>query len=153
MDQICFVDSMVQLTNQVSSSIFSGLLQQPSIDITWFFSQQGTLTCKVLLRKYLLRCWDLFIKNPSTQLGQILQYLKKNGHFNHDQCLFDFVYLVSYEQMMSACMIANTQCDSLFDSVDTKDLFTMCLMVLKPKLTRALQNSRHGCDQTCSKHI
>ena len=151
-----FYNSMVEVSNSIAHEIISKLLKETDFNIKWFCSKQGLLTCKVFLRKYLLKCWDFSSLNIDSKLSKIFTFLKNSGEFNHDECFFDFLFTVTYEQLTYTCNeVKNniTEYNKVSKNKDIEDFLLLYLVILKSKLLIILKNSRHGCKPTCNLNI
>lgn len=146
-----FFNKTAQISHHITSEVSAGLLENENISVGWFCSKEGLLTCKVFLRKYLLKCWEFFNSNKNSRIGKTLSFLKKSGEFVHEECLFDFIFVVSYEQLTKVCEIMKMYKESNISlkKTDFNKLFTTSLELIRPKLIKALQNSRHGCVTDC----
>jgi hypothetical protein len=146
-----FAKTMLDFCNTVTKSVLISLSSKKNIDIAWFCSTEGVLTCKVFIRKYLLKCWEFYTLNDKSEVSDCLDILKSTGSFHHNECLFDFILIVVYEQVKKVCFIMRR--DRM--TIDTDDgnctILTLCLLLIAPQIEKALSTCKYGCLENCNK--
>jgi len=145
MENSSFISDILSFSHPIVSEILLGLSEHQKVDSEWFSSKQSDLTCKVLLRKYLLRYWEFYDQKPDSKLGKQFTRMKITGGFSHDQCLFDFLFEVIYEQTKRICVLLATS-----DNNSIQTSIPIFQTLINTPLSKALEKCSYGCTNTCT---
>lgn len=138
-----FVETVLQVTTHIIQDVVVKLLAH--VDVQWFGTLQGVSTYKVFIRKYLLRCWEAF--NHGGGITTCLRRLQTLGKFEHERCLFDFLFLVLCEQMKH---VGAGMLHLLGDpATDPSCHLSVALEKVQVPFAQALRRTRYGCVDAC----
>lgn len=158
--QQLFATELIRFSDRVVYEIIRNIVtKKKTLETNIFHSEHAPLVCKVILRKYMLSYWEFSMNDNKT--SNTVTYLKKTGDFIHDQCLFDFMFIVIYEQMLYICRMMKNNDTNVEQMLQQKrgrtgnesidEISVPILTRLKPALVNALLTSRHGCLTDCQK--
>jgi hypothetical protein len=139
-----FADTVVQFSTSVTADMVEALSAKHGP--AWLRTAQGQLTSKVFLRKYLLRCWEVYLDDRDSTMAQFLHRIVTEGQFEHLGCMFTCLFTITYQHYTWITRLLTPVVEPTHSptALDLEHLGRLLQTVAPPLLT-VLQNTDVRC--------